>query len=79
MSKTQKLQDVFFQQLLKDGDEVNIITSNGFQMRGIITGFDDSVVVLQSINMQRLIYKHAISTIVPPRAIKLTTAVDAAQ
>lgn len=46
---------------------------NGFQMRGYVTGFDAFTVVLTSDGKQQLIYKHAISTIVPERPIPLTT------
>ena len=44
---------------------------NGFQMRGFITGFDAFTVVLTSDGKQQIIYKHAISTIVPERPISL--------
>ena len=42
---------------------------NGFQMRGVITGFDAFVVVLDSDSRQQVIYKHAISTIAPMRTV----------
>ena len=45
---------------------------NGFQLRGIITGFDCFVVVLDSEGRQQVIYKHAISTIAPARPVDLT-------
>ena len=45
---------------------------NGFQLRGIITGFDAFVVVLDSDGRQQVIYKHAISTIAPTRMVDLT-------
>lgn len=44
---------------------------NGFQMRGYVTGFDAFTVVLTSDGKQQIIYKHAISTIVPERPIPL--------
>ena len=44
---------------------------NGFQMRGVITGFDAFVVVLTTDGKQQIIYKHAISTIVPERPLPL--------
>ena len=44
---------------------------NGFQMRGYVTGFDAFTVVLVSDGKQQIIYKHAISTIVPERPIPL--------
>jgi host factor-I protein len=44
---------------------------NGFQMRGVVRGFDGFTVVLESEGKQQLIYKHAISTVVSPRALNL--------
>ena len=50
---------------------VTLFLVNGFQLRGIITGFDCFVVVLDSEGRQQVIYKHAISTIAPARVIGL--------
>ena len=50
---------------------VTLFLMNGFQMRGVITGYDAFVVVLDSDGRQQIIYKHAISTIVPERAVPL--------
>ena len=50
------------------------ISVNGFQMRGVITGFDSFVVILESDGKQQMLYKHAISTIVPIAAIDLKGA-----
>ena len=47
---------------------------NGFQMRGVITGYDPFVVVLDSDGRQQVIYKHAISTITPVRPADLRDA-----
>ena len=44
---------------------------NGYQMRGVIAAFDPYVVVLMSDSRQQVIYKHAISTITPERAVEL--------
>ena len=44
---------------------------NGFQLHGIVRGFDGFTVVLESDGKQQLIYKHAISTVVPPKAVEL--------
>ena len=46
------------------------------ELRGVIAGFDPFVVVLMTDNKQQVIYKHAISTIVPERALELEAAVD---
>ena len=50
---------------------VTLFLMNGFQMRGIIRGFDNFVVFLESDGKQQMIYKHAISTIIPQRQVEL--------
>ena len=71
MQKTQNLQDLFLNQARRDRLQVTMFLMNGFQMRGIVRGFDGFTVVLDSEGKQQLIYKHAISTIVPPRPVNL--------
>ncbi len=71
MQKTQNLQDIFLNQLRRDRSSVTMFLMNGFQLHGIIKGFDGFTVVLDSDGKQQLIYKHAISTVVPPRPIEL--------
>jgi host factor-I protein len=71
MQKTQNLQDQFLNQLRKDRAVVTMFLMNGFQLHGIVRGFDGFTVVLDSDGRQQLIYKHAISTMVPPRPIQL--------
>ena len=73
MQKTQNLQDIFLNQLRRDRSSVTMFLMNGFQLHGIIKGFDGFTVVLDSDGKQQLIYKHAISTVVPPRPIELDT------
>lgn len=50
---------------------VTLFLMNGYQIRGLITGFDAFVVVVQTEERQQIIYKHAISTIVPERRLSL--------
>ena len=50
-------------------EPVTLFLMNGFQLRGTITGFDSFVVVLVTDGKQQMIYKHAISTIVPERPL----------
>ena len=50
---------------------MTLILMNGFQLRGVITGFDNFVVILVTDNKQQMIYKHAISTLVPARPLKI--------
>ena len=66
------LQDIFLLQAKRDKLPVTMFLMNGFQMRGVITGFDAFVVVLDSDGRQLVIYKHAISTIAPIRPVALT-------
>ena len=72
MQKTQNLQDLFLNQTRKDRQSVTLFLMNGFQMRGIITGFDQFVIMLQSDGRQQMIYKHAVSTMTPAVPVHLT-------
>ena len=71
MQNKANLQDIFLLQAKRDKLPVTMFLMNGFQMRGIITGFDAFVVILDSDGKQQVIYKHAISTIAPVRAVDL--------
>ena len=64
MQKTQNLQDTFLNQMRKDRAVITVF-------RGVVKGFDAFTVVLDSDGKQQLIYKHAISTLVPPRPADL--------
>lgn len=65
------LQDMFLNQSRKDRVLVTFFLTNGFQFKGIVKGFDNFTVILESEGKQQLVYKHAISTIVPSRPILL--------
>ena len=69
MTKILNLQDTFLNQARRSGMAVTLFLMNGFQLRGVVTGFDNFTVVLDSDGKQQLIYKHAISTVVPSRSI----------
>ena len=71
MAKTPNLQDVFLTSVRRNETPVTVFLMNGFQMRGIITGFDAFVVVLEGDGKQQVVYKHAISTITPVRPVPL--------
>ena len=64
-------QDTFLARARQRRSPVTVFLVNGFQMRGIVDGFDVFTVVLQSDGKQNLIYKHAISTIMPLQPISL--------
>ena len=70
MSETINLQDAILNEVRKDRVPVTLFLMNGFQLRGIITGFDSFVVVLVTDGKQQMIYKHAISTLAPMRPLK---------
>ena len=71
MQKTNNLQEIFLTQARKQNIPVTMFLMNGFQLRGNVTGFDCFTVVLNSDGKQQIIYKHAISTIVPLHPISL--------
>ena len=72
MQTKANLQDIFLTKARRDRVPVTMFLMNGFQLRGTITGFDAFVVILDSDGRQQVIYKHAISTIAPVRAVDLT-------
>ena len=74
MSHSENYQDQFLNQTRKSRTLVTVFLMNGFQMRGVITGFDSFVVILESDGKQQMLYKHAISTIVPIAVIDLKGA-----
>ena len=76
MKKIANLQDLFLLTARRERVSVTVFLVNGFQMRGVITGFDSFVVVLESDGRQQMLYKHAISTIVPASSIDLKSAED---
>jgi len=73
MQKTQILQDNFLNQVRRDRVTVTMFLMNGFQLHGVVKGFDGFTVILDSDGKQQLIYKHAISTIVPPKPVNFET------
>ena len=72
MSESINLQDAVLSEVRRDKIPVTLFLMNGFQLRGTITGYDSFVVVLVSEGKQQMIYKHAISTLVPVRPLKAT-------
>lgn len=69
MNKAQNLQDNFLNQARKSNVMLTVFLVNGFQLKGTVTGFDSFTVMLDSDGKQELIYKHAISTIMPSRQL----------
>ncbi|MBN2222731.1 MAG: RNA chaperone Hfq [Vallitaleaceae bacterium] len=69
MSKPINLQDVFLNQVRKDKIVVVVYLTNGFQLKGLVKGFDNFIVFLETEGKQQMIYKHAISTVIPSREV----------
>ena len=71
MQKVNNLQAIFLSQVRRERRSVTMFLMNGFQMRGYVTGFDAFTVILTTDGKQQVVYKHAISTIVPERPVPL--------
>lgn len=69
-NRIQNLQDNFLNQLRKERTPVVVYLTNGVRLKGTIKGFDNFVILLKE-NNELLIYKHAISTIIPERTVDL--------
>ena len=70
MSEQYNLQNAILNEVCKEKVPVTLFLMNGFQLRGVIVGFDSSVVILVTDGKQQMIYKHAISTLAPIRPLK---------
>jgi len=71
MSKGQSLQDPFLNALRREHVSVSIYLVNGIKLQGQIEAFDQFVILLKN-TVNQMVYKHAISTVVPSRAVKLS-------
>ena len=70
MDKTQKIQEPFLNALRKERIPVSIFMKNGIKLQGTIESFDQFVVMLRNVSTQ-VVFKHAISTVVPSRNVRL--------
>ena len=70
MSKGQNLQDNFLNTLRKEHTPVSIFLVNGIKLQGKVDSFDQYVIMLKN-TVSQMVYKHAISTIVPSKAVKV--------
>jgi host factor-I protein len=73
------LQDIFLNQARKEKIPVTIILTNGFQFKGMVRGFDAYVIILECDGKQELVYKHAVSTIIPAKQIAILEPSDNAE
>jgi host factor-I protein len=72
MTKTQILQEPFLNALRKEKIPVSIFLVNGIKLQGQVDSFDQYVIILKN-TVNQMVYKHAISTIVPTKTVKLKT------
>ena len=78
MSKGQNLQDNFLNILRKEHTPVSIFLVNGIKLQGKVDSFDQYVIMLKN-TINQLVYKHAISTIVPSKQVKLSRDNDSVE
>ena len=73
MEKQKNLQDVFLNQMRKQHEPVTVFLVNGIKLQGIITWFDNYSMLLKRDGHIQLVYKHAISTIMPVNLVDFNT------
>lgn len=67
------LQDTFLNQARKENMLTTVFLVNGYQIKGVVRSFDNFTILLEVEGKQQLVYKHAVSTIIPMRNINLRT------
>ena len=75
VNKAQFLQDPFLNELRREQVPVSIYLVNGIKLQGTVDSFDQFVIVLKS-SVNQMVYKHAISTVVPSRNIEISPSLD---
>ena len=70
-SDRQNLQDAFLNQVRKEKNSVTVFLINGVKLQGVITWFDNFCILLRRDGQSQLVYKHAISTIMPSQNVSL--------
>lgn len=78
MPKSQNLQDNFLNTLRKEHTPVSIFLVNGIKLQGRVDSFDQYVIMLKN-TVSQMVYKHAISTIVPGKPVRLPRETEAAE
>ena len=72
----QNLQDAFLNQVRKEKNSVTVFLINGVKLQGVITWFDNFCILLRRDGQSQLVYKHAISTIMPSQSVSLYDGED---
>ncbi len=70
------LQDAYLNQLRKENQSATIFLVNGYQIKGIVRSFDNFTILLEVDGKQQMVYKHAVSTIIPVRNIQISSLME---
>lgn len=73
MKTVLNLQDIFLNQVRKEKTQITVFLVSGYQIKGFVKGFDSYTIILDTEGKQQMIYKHAISTIIPSSPVNFTT------
>jgi host factor-I protein len=79
VSNQASIQDEFLQSLLKEKTPASVYLVNGIRLSGEVVSFDSYVVVLQSVSGKQMIFKHAISTVMPNAGVGVRRPLPSAQ
>ena len=79
MSDKQNIQDLFLNKIRKDKKTVTVFLVNGVKLQGIVTWFDNFSILLRRETHAQLVYKHAISTIMPNGPISFKEDIDSGE
>lgn len=71
MAQNINLQDEFLNQARKTNTLITVFLISGYQIKGHVKGFDNFTIIMESEGKQQMLYKHAISTIIPSKSIQL--------
>ena len=69
-------QDLILNHLRRDSMQFTVFLISGFQIKGVLKGFDNYVIIMEVEGKQQMIYKHAISTIAPSKPLTLTYSIS---
>lgn len=72
MKTALNLQDIFLNQVRKEKTQITIFLISGYQIKGYVKGFDSYTIVMDSEGKQQMIYKHAVSTIIPSKSVNFS-------
>ena len=77
MKSTLNLQDNFLNQIRKENTPTTVFLVNGYQIKGSIRSFDNFTILLDVDGKQQMVYKHAVSTIIPFRNVNFSAVAEA--